>query len=89
MVNREEVRHLAWLVRIELSEKEEEVYTRQIEQIIEYLNILDSISLDTKPPRNVVEYTNLRDDEAVECKEDTVSVVRNVKDRFVKAPRMV
>ena len=90
MVSKEEVKHLAWLARIELTERELEVYTKQFEEIIGYLNILDNIALeDIKPLKNVVDYSNFRDDEVVECKEDTLSVVKNSKDRFVKAPKMV
>jgi aspartyl-tRNA(Asn)/glutamyl-tRNA(Gln) amidotransferase subunit C len=90
MVTKEEVKHLAWLARMELTDKELEVYTKQIEEIISYLNTLDKISLqDVKPLKTSIAYTKFRDDEIVESKEDTMSVVKNAKDRFVKAPKMV
>lgn len=90
MVSKEEVKHLAWLARMELTDKELEVYTKQVEQIISYLDTLDKISLqDIKPLKTAMDYTKFREDEIVECKEDTLNVVKNVKDRFVKAPKMV
>ena len=90
MVSKEEVKHLAWLARMELTDKELEVYTKQVEQIISYLNTLDKISLqDIKPLKTSMDYTKFREDEIVESKEDTLNVVKNVKDRFVKAPKMV
>jgi len=90
MVSKEEVKHLAWLARMELTDKELEVYTKQVEQIISYLDTLDKISLqDIKPLKAGIAYTKFREDEIVESKEDTLSVVKNAKDRFVKAPKMV
>ncbi len=90
MVSKEEVKHLAWLARMELTDKELEVYTKQVEQIISYLDTLDKISLqEIKPLKTAMDYTKFRADEIVESKEDTLSVVKNAKDRFVKAPKMV
>jgi len=90
MVSKEEVKHLAWLARMELTDKELEVYTKQVEQIIGYLNTLDKISLENITPlKRGMSYAKFREDNIVECKEDTLSVVKNLKDKFVKAPKMV
>jgi len=90
MVSKEEVKHLAWLARMELTDKELEVYTKQVEQIIGYLNTLDKISLENiEPLKTGIAYTKFREDDVVERKEDVLSVVKNSKDRFVKAPKMV
>ena len=80
MVSKEEVKHLAWLARMDLTEKELEVYTKQVEQIIGYLDTLDKISLqDIKPLRTGMPYTKFREDDVVECKEDTLRVVKDRK----------
>jgi len=90
MVSKKEVKHLAWLARMELTDKELEVYTKQVDQIIGYLNTLDKISLkNIRPLKTGIDYTKFREDDIVECKEDTLSVVKNLKDKFVKAPKMV
>ncbi len=90
MVSKEEVKRLAWLARMELTDKELEVYTKQVEEIIGYFNTLDKISLENiKPLKTSIDYTKFREDDIVECKEDTLSVVKNLKDKFVKAPKMV
>jgi len=90
MVKKEEVKHLAWLARIELNDKELEVYTRQVDQIIGYFNSLDKISLDNvKPLQTSTLYTKFREDNAVKSKENTLSVVKNSRGKFVKAPKMV
>lgn len=90
MVSKEEVKHLAWLARIELDDKELQVYTTQVEQIIGYFDILDKISLeDVQVSQRSVSYTKFRDDVPKESSDDALSVVKNTKERFVKAPKMV
>lgn len=90
MVSKEEVKHLAWLARIELDDKELEVYTKQGEQIIGYFDILDKISLeDVQVSQRSVSYTKFRDDVPKESSDNALSVVKNTKERFVKAPKMV
>lgn len=90
MVSKEEVKHLAWLARIELADKELEVYTKQVEQIIDYFNTLDKISLeDIQVTQHSTLHERFRDDVPKETTDDVLSVVKNSKDRFVKAPKMV
>ncbi|MBI5133488.1 MAG: Asp-tRNA(Asn)/Glu-tRNA(Gln) amidotransferase subunit GatC [Thaumarchaeota archaeon] len=90
MVSKEEVKHLAWLARIELDDKELKVYTKQVEQIIGYFDILDRISLeDVQVSQRSVSYTKFRDDVPKESSDNALSVVKNTKEKFVKAPKMV
>lgn len=90
MVSKEEVKHLAWLARIELDDKELQVYTTQVEQIIGYFDILDKISLeDVQVSQRSVSYTKFRDDVPKESSDNALSVVKNTKEKFVKAPKMV
>ncbi len=89
MVSKEEVKHLAWLARMDLDERELEVYTKQVEQIVGYFDTLDKISLeDMQVSKRSVSYTKFRDDVPKEST-DALSVVKNSKERFVKAPKMV
>lgn len=90
MVTKEEVKHLAWLARMELDDKELEVYTKQVEQIIDYFDTLDKISLeDIHVSQRSASYEKFRDDIPEESDSNVLSVVRNSKDGFVKAPKMV
>ncbi|MBE44349.1 MAG: Asp-tRNA(Asn)/Glu-tRNA(Gln) amidotransferase GatCAB subunit C [Thaumarchaeota archaeon] len=89
MVSKEEVKHLAWLARIELDDKELEVYTKQVEQIISYFDTLDKISLeDIHISQRSVPYSKFRDDVPKESTDNVLSVVKNSKEKFVKAPKM-
>jgi aspartyl-tRNA(Asn)/glutamyl-tRNA(Gln) amidotransferase subunit C len=90
MVRKEEVRHLAWLARIELDDTELEVYTKQIEKIVGYFDMLDKVSLEhIQVSQRSVSYTKFREDVSKEFERDAWAVVKNAKDRFVKAPKMV
>lgn len=89
MVTKEEVKHLGWLSRIELSDDELEKYTSQIEQIIGYLDTLDKIELEkAEPIKARKKYADLRPDESQSFGADALST-KNRKDGFVKGPRMV
>ena len=50
MVSKDEIRHLGWLARIELSEEEISKYESQIDRIIQHFDILDSLALDDLEP---------------------------------------
>jgi aspartyl-tRNA(Asn)/glutamyl-tRNA(Gln) amidotransferase subunit C len=89
MVTKEQVKHLSWLTRIELSDDELDRYTSQIEEIIKYLGKLDTIPLeDVKPIAAKKRFSDLRPDEAVGFEGDALGT-RYRKDGFVKGPRMV
>jgi aspartyl-tRNA(Asn)/glutamyl-tRNA(Gln) amidotransferase subunit C len=89
MVTKEEVKHLGWLSRIELSDDEVEKYTAQIEQIIAYLDKLDSMPLEKADTiKAKKDFTDLRPDEARASGADPIGT-KYRKDGFVKGPRMV
>lgn len=87
-IDKEQIKHLAWLARIELRDEELNIYEEQINKIIDYLNILDEADVQEEPSYLANSIEELRDDKAIESKEDVFSVVINKKDRFVKAPKM-
>lgn len=89
MITKEEIRHLGWLSRIELSDDELDRYTSQIEQIIAYLDTLDTIELEkAEPIKARKQFADLRPDEARPFEHDALGTA-NRKDGFVKGPRMV
>jgi aspartyl-tRNA(Asn)/glutamyl-tRNA(Gln) amidotransferase subunit C len=90
MLTKEEIRHLAWLARIEIGERELESYSKQVGDILGYLGTLDAISLEgVKPEKIIVDQSRIREDEAVEFRDDALGVAKNRKANFVKAPKMV
>jgi aspartyl-tRNA(Asn)/glutamyl-tRNA(Gln) amidotransferase subunit C len=88
VVTREEVKHLGWLAKLEISDAELQRYTTQIEDIINYLNKLDTIPLEqVKPIAVKKKFSELRKD-TPENFEDAVLGTGYRKDGFVKGPRM-
>ncbi|GIU72110.1 MAG: hypothetical protein KatS3mg003_1589 [Candidatus Nitrosocaldaceae archaeon] len=87
-IDKDKVKHLAWLARIELDDNALDIYVEQINKIIDYLNILDEAQAEDEPNYLIAEIDQLRDDIAIESKDDIFSVVINKKDGFVKAPKM-
>ena len=87
-VTKDQVSHLGWLSRIDLSEEELERNTGQIEEIIKYLDKLDSITLSEAEAVSIKkEYSDLRDDIPHEFGADPFGTVHR-KDGYVKGPRM-
>jgi len=88
MVTMDELKHLGWLARIELSDAELKRYALQVEDIIKYLDKLDTIPLEqVKPIVASKNFVDLRPD-AVEPFEGEVLGTKYRKDGFVKGPRM-
>jgi aspartyl-tRNA(Asn)/glutamyl-tRNA(Gln) amidotransferase subunit C len=89
MVSRDEIKHLGWLSRLELTEEEISKYTLQIEEIIGYLDKLDSISLsEIEPVRSRKNISELRKDRIESFKGDPLKGSKKRKDGFIKGPRL-
>lgn len=87
-VTRDLVGHLGWLSRINLTEEELERNTAQIEEIIKYLDKLDSIALsEAETITTKKDFSELRDDNPHEFGSDPLRTVPR-KDGYVKGPRM-
>ena len=90
VVTGEEVKHIGWLAKLEMSDSELQRYTTQIEEIINYLNKLDTIPLEqVKPVAIKKEFSELREDAPENFEEGAVLGTGYRKDGFVKGPRMV
>jgi aspartyl-tRNA(Asn)/glutamyl-tRNA(Gln) amidotransferase subunit C len=88
LVTKEQVKHLGWLSRLELSDQELDRYTAQIEEIIRYLDKLDSIPLeDIEPIYITKKFADLRKDKAEPFSGNPLGT-KYRKNGFVKGPRM-
>jgi aspartyl-tRNA(Asn)/glutamyl-tRNA(Gln) amidotransferase subunit C len=90
MISNDEIKHLGWLSRLELTDEEIVRYALQIEEVIKYLDKLDSISLsEVEPVRLKKKISELRKDDVKPFEGDALEVAKNRKNGFVKGPRMV
>ena len=88
MVSKDELKHLGWLARLDLSEEELLKYESQIDRIIQQFDILDRLTLDTlEPTYQTKSVRNLRIDEAKNFGENVLPKTRNRKDGYLKGPK--
>lgn len=53
-LSREEVEHVAWLARLQLSEEEIETFREQLSAILEYARMLEEVDTSAVPPTATV-----------------------------------
>jgi aspartyl-tRNA(Asn)/glutamyl-tRNA(Gln) amidotransferase subunit C len=90
MISKDEIRHLGWLSRLELTESELDRYAAQIDEIVTYFDKLDTISLNgSEPARSIKKVSELRNDKIHMFEGNPLKFSKNRKDGFVKGPRIV
>jgi len=89
MISKDELKHLGWLSRLELTIGELDRYVSQIDEIIKYFDNLDTIPLsESEHTYSAKEVSELRDDKNRVFKWDTLQSLKNRKDGFIKGPKM-
>ena len=89
-MDKDTIKHLAWLARIELNDDDVDMYREQISKIVEYLDLLDEADANAEPRYITTNIDDLRSDVAEEHEhKHMIDIIPNKKDRFVKAPKMV
>ena len=65
MITIKDVEHVAKLARLELSEEEKELYTKQLGDVLKYVEQMNEVDTsDVKPMAQVIDFTNvMREDE--------------------------
>ena len=87
MVSREEIEHVAKLMRIEIDDPT--IYER-VDKMIGYFDILDSAGVESEEI-SVREITlaNLREDKYIPFDEKLIEKLNSYKGTYVRAPKMV
>ncbi|MDD3041784.1 MAG: Asp-tRNA(Asn)/Glu-tRNA(Gln) amidotransferase subunit GatC [Methanosarcinaceae archaeon] len=50
MITKEDVEHIGWLARIEISEQEKAEYMEKLNSVLDYFGQLDEVSTEDVPP---------------------------------------
>jgi len=94
IISREKIEHLARLALIDLSEEEKEIFSKQLNNILDYfqkLNELDTSNI--KPTRHVIDGLKNVFREDIPRKsltqEEALKNAREKQDGFFKAPRII
>ncbi|CDX04077.1 Aspartyl/glutamyl-tRNA(Asn/Gln) amidotransferase subunit C [bioreactor metagenome] len=92
-ISREEVEHVAFLARLELTEEELVTNTEQLNSILDYAAMLEKLNTDDiKPTAHAVPLHNvLREDQVKPsmAREKVLANAPDAQDGFFKVPRIV
>ena len=92
-LNRKDVEHVALLSRLELSEKELDKFTGQLDAILEYIDVLNQVDTSAvEPMAHVLEIRNvMRADEVQPSlpREAALQNAPDAEDGFFKVPKIV
>lgn len=92
-ISKKEVEHIAWLARIELSEEEKGLFTKQFNEILDYFEKIDEVETEEVPPTyHVLDLVNVyREDEVLSSLsiEEALKNAPKKEKQFLKAPRIV
>ncbi|MEE8255303.1 MAG: hypothetical protein V3R12_00440 [Nitrosopumilaceae archaeon] len=88
MVSKEEIEHVAKLMRIEIDDHV--VHMDRVQKMIEYFDILDKSGIETQElivQEQKIE--NLREDKFIPYEDKLIDKLKNYKGTYIKAPKMV
>jgi len=92
-ISKEEVEHIAWLARIDLSEREKARFTEQFNRILDYFKKIDEVKTEKVPPTyHVLDLVNVYREDKVTSSLPPKEVLKNApkkEKRFFRAPRIV
>lgn len=91
-ISRDELKHIALLSRLELSDEEAELYTRHIGEILDYVDQLGKLDVEgVEPTSHAVPMKNIMREDTVEPGLPVEEVLKNApdrQDRFFRVPRV-
>ena len=92
-ITREQVRHIALLARLELSDAEEEAFTEQLDHILSHFETLQQLDTsEVEPTAHIVNMETPFREDAVRNTPDVEALLTNapVRDgRFFKVPKII
>ena len=87
MVSREEIEHVAKLMRIEIDDPT--IYER-VDKMMVYFDILDSAGVESEEISiREISIANLREDKYIPFDEKLIEKLNHYKGTYVRAPKMV
>ena len=73
MVSKDELRHLGWISRINLSEEEIETFHHQLDDTIKYIDVLETFDSENLTLDYLeVDFSNLREDKTIAFTRDLI-----------------
>ena len=92
MITVKDVEHVAKLARLELTEEEKELYTKQLGDVLKYVDQMNEVDTsNVKPMTQVIDFCNvMREDKVVQeiSKEDLMANAPEEENGFFKVPKI-
>lgn len=92
MITIKDVEHVAKLARLELTEEEKELYTKQLGDVLKYVDQMNEVDTsNVKPMTQVIDFVNvMREDKVVyeHTKEELMSNAPEEENGFFKVPKI-
>ena len=87
MVTKEDIEHVAKLMRIDIDNADE--HFERIQKIMNYFDILDRADIESEEiPVQEVTISELREDKYIPFESKLITNLKNYKGTFVRAPKM-
>ncbi len=88
MVSKEEIEHIAKLMRIDLDDHT--VHIDRVQKMIEYFDILDKAGTESEELIvNEQQLENLREDKYEPYHDKLIDKLKHYKEKFIRVPKMV
>ena len=92
MITIKDVEHVAKLARLELTEEEKELYTKQLGAVLEYVNQMNEVDTSNiEPMTQVVDFVNVMREDKVEYEHTKEELMKNApeeEDGVFRVPKI-
>lgn len=92
-ISKEQVRYIAMLARLNLDEKETELYQEQLSKILDYVEKLNEIdTTNIEPTSHVINITNVFREDRVKpwlSREEALKNAPDCTDKFFRVPKII
>lgn len=92
MITIKDVEHVAKLARLDLTEEEKELYTKQLGDVLKYVDQMNEVdTLNVKPMAQVIDFVNvMREDKVIHdiSKEELMKNAPEEENGFFKVPKI-
>ena len=92
MITIKDVEHVAKLARLELTEEEKELYTKQLGDVLKYVDQMNEVDTsDVEPMSHAIDFVNvMREDKVVyeQTKEELMANAPDEENGFFRVPKI-
>ena len=92
MITIKDVEHVAKLARLELTEEEKELYTKQLGDVLKYVDQMNEVdTTNIKPMSHAIDFVNVMREDVVKYEQTKEELMKNApseENGFFKVPKI-